>query len=151
MAEQLKKQQFLAKSSTALGKLCLVLAFSNPVLAQSWHSPAFDSWADPRTGAGMAYNLAKWFSARLSKEDVAQHRGAVYTALNNLDNGEIIAWRNEPANTEGQVQIAYTWPAGGIICRRVYSYVRVKENAKAYQDTACLDSNQKTWTFVDKY
>jgi len=151
MVDKLNVDRLVVKSGMALGKLFLLLALANTANAQSWHSPAFESWADPRTGAGLVYNLAKWFSASLSKEDLIKHRSAVHHALNNLDNGEVVEWRNEWVNTEGKVQIAYTWPNRGVICRRVYSWVRVKDNSRAYEDTACLDNNQKTWTFVDKY
>lgn len=136
------------------GKLfLLILLTTNTAIggAQNWQSPAFEAWATPNTSAGIIYNLANWFKSSLSKEDLLKHRGAVYTALNNLENGEMIEWRNEMANTEGKVQIAYTWPNRGIICRRVYSFVRIENNSRSYQDTACLDNNQKTWTFVDKY
>lgn len=128
--------------------LCLT---QGNAFAQNWQSPAFDSWADSRTGAGIAFNIAKWFSASLSKDDLATHRSAVHTALNNLDNGELIEWRNDRSNTEGKVQIAYTWPNNGLVCRRIYSWVRVKNDSRGYEDTACLDNNQRTWTFVDKY
>jgi hypothetical protein len=133
-----------------LGKLCLLLCL-NTAQAQSWHSPAFDGWASPHTSAGLVYNIAKWFSTSLAKEDLDKHRQAVHHALNNLENGEMVIWTSRVTDAEGRVQIAYTWPASGKTCRRVYSYVRINENSKAYQDTACLDSNHKTWTFVDKY
>lgn len=133
-----------------LGKSCLLL-FLNTAQAQSWHSPAFDGWASPNTGAGIVYNIAKWFSASLSKEDLDKHRQSVYHALNNLENGEMVMWTSRVEDAEGRVQIAYTWPTRGMICRRVYSYVRINDNQRSYQDTACLDGNRKTWTFVDKY
>lgn len=135
-----------------LGKSFLLsLLIISQTSAQSYKSPAFESWADPSTGAGLVFNIAKWFGTSLSKEDRIKHQGAVYHALNNLENGEMIEWRNEWANTEGKVQIAYTWPNRGLVCRRVYSWVRVKADSRSYQDTACLDNNHKTWTFVDKY
>lgn len=138
------------RNLTVLGKLCLLLASGNS-FAQSWHSPAFDSWANPHTTAGVIYNMAKWFSTSLSKEDLAIHRSAVHHALNNLENGETVSWRSPSKDAEGAVQIAYTWPSNGLTCRRVYSYVRINSDAKGYQDTACMDNNRKTWTFVDKY
>jgi surface antigen len=131
--------------------LLILIANSNLVYAQNWQSPAFDNWANPTTSAGIIYNAAKWFSSRLDKEDMLTHRSAVFQALNNLENGETVVWRNDWKNTEGIVQIAYTWPNRGAICRRVYSWVKVKNNSRSYEDTACLDSNHRTWTFVDKY
>jgi surface antigen len=133
-----------------LGKLFLILSL-NTAQAQSWSSPAFTGWANPTDSASIVFNMAKWFSASLSKEDKMRHQQAVYHALNNLENGELVEWFNNATDSQGKVQISYTWPAGGTICRRVYSFVRKDTNARSYQDTACMDNNQKTWTFVDKY
>lgn len=99
----------------------------------------------------MLFNITKWFGASLSKEDTELHRRAVYQALNNLENGEQVVWRNDRNDADGKVAVAYTWPNNGLVCRRLYSYVRINTNSRSYQDTACLDNNQKTWTFVDKY
>jgi surface antigen len=133
--------------------LCLLAALfsSSLATAQSWQSPAFDNWANPNSGAGVLFNITKWFGASLSKEDTELHRRAVYQALNNLENGEQVVWRNDRNDADGKVAVAYTWPNNGLVCRRLYSYVRINTNSRSYQDTACLDNNQKTWTFVDKY
>ena len=145
---------YLAKGRTGFGKflICSSLALSAvSAQAQSWHSPAFESWADPRTGAGLVYNAYKWFSSSLSDEDKRKHQRIVLFALNNLDPGNTAVWSNESTDSEGRATIAVRYVANGTTCCRVYSYVRVKNNQRSYSDTACLDINQRTWTFVDKY
>lgn len=132
----------LVRNLTVLGKLCLLLLLS-PAHAQS---PAFESQT-----VGVAWVINKWFGNSLSKVDLENHRHAVNHALNNLETGEVVVWHSITDDAEGQVKIAYTWPANGSVCRRIYSYVRVKSRAESYQDTACLNSNRRTWTFVDKY
>lgn len=147
-------RSFLAKGRTVFGKylICSSLSvFAIPVFAQNWHSPAFESWADPRTGAGIIYNVYKWFSSSLSDEDKRKHQQVVLFALNNLDPGHTVVWNNETTDSEGRASIAVRYVANGTTCCRVYSYVRVKNNQRSYSDTACLDNNQRTWTFVDKY
>jgi len=125
------------------GKLFL-LTFANTALAQS---PTFDSTAS----FGITQVIARIAGLHLSKTDLETHRLAVYHALNNLDNGETVEWRSDTADADGKVVIAYTWPASGQICRRIYSTVRVRFDSRNYQDTACLNTNSKTWSFIDKY
>lgn len=127
----------------ALGKLCLLLAV-NTANAQGWANPSFES-------RGFMSTMSRMFGASLSNEDISLHKQAVYHALNNADNGETVVWYNDRSDSEGKAMIAWTYPSNGGSCRRVYSYVRIKSNAMSYQDTACLDNNRKTWTFVDKY
>jgi surface antigen len=129
------------RNGMVLGKLCLLLVL-NTAYAQS---PAFE------TSNVIATLADRWFGNSLSKTDIHTHRTSVYHALNNLDNGELVSWHNDQANTAGQVKIAYTWPGGGGVCRRIYSYIRINSSYRSFQDTACLDNNRQTWTFIDKY
>lgn len=143
---------YLARGRTVFGKFLICSSFiATPALAQNWHSPAFESWADPRTGAGIVYNIAKWFSSSLSDVDKKKHQQTVLFALNNLDPGQTVVWHNEASDSEGRATIAVRYATTSGTCCRVYSYVRVKNNQRTYSDTACLDGNHKTWTFVDKY
>jgi surface antigen len=96
-------------------------------------------------------SITRIFGASLGKEDIGRHQQAVYHALNNTENGETVTWYNNATDSEGRAMIVWTMPASGGACRRIYSYVRTKSYANSYQDTACLDNNRKTWTFIDKY
>jgi surface antigen len=100
---------------------------------------------------GIAWVVNKWFGNSLSKQDLDNHKQAVHHALNNLENGETVVWRSIIDDADGQVKIVYTWPASGSVCRRIYSYIRINDKANGYQDTACFNTNRRTWTFVDKY
>jgi surface antigen len=149
----LKPILYRAAGRTGFGKFLLLssIFFSTASVAQSYQSPAFDNWADNRTSAGILYNISKWFSASLSKEDAVKHQRVVLFALNNIDPGETAVWNNESTDSEGKVTLAVRYATTTGTCCRIYSYVRVKNNFKTYTDSACLDSNHKTWTFVDKY
>jgi surface antigen len=151
--DMLKPILYRAVGRTGFGKFLLLssILFSTASVAQSYQSPAFDNWADNRTSAGILYNISKWFSASLSKEDAVKHQRVVLFALNNIDPGETAVWANESTDSEGKVTLAVRYATTTGTCCRIYSYVRVKNNFKTYTDSACLDSNQKTWTFVDKY
>ena len=140
----------LAKSTMVLGKLCLILACTASH-AQSWNGPTNRAWIRDDSLLGFAYNISKHFTTRLNKEDSALHTQAVYHALENLENGELVEWYNDRSDSQGKARIVYTWQGSGNICRRVFSWVKFGDNARNFEDTACYNVDTKTWRFVDKY
>ena len=135
---------------TVLGKLFLILACTSS-FAQSWEGPQYRDWQRNDGVLGFAYNMNRYFATKLSKQDAAVHSRAVYFALSNLETGEIAEWFNDNAGSHGKAKIIATWTGSGDICRRVYSYVSAGKSSGTYEDTACYNSNTKTWNFVDKY
>jgi len=140
----------LVRNLMALGKLCLILVCTNSY-AQSWESPIFNNWSRADTLIGFTYNVSKFLTTQLKKEDRALHSQSVYHALNNLENGEMVEWFNDRTDAQGKAKIIYTFPANGNICRRVYSWVRLGAEEKNFEDTACYYNSTKTWKFIDKY
>lgn len=97
-------------------------------------------------------SLAGFFvNSHVSSKDAELHGQAVYHALNNLENGEVVEWYNDARGSHGKAMVVLTYPARAGQCRRVHSYMRINHNSYSYTDTACLDNNRRTWTFVDKY
>jgi surface antigen len=132
MVKKFNVNTYLVKSLMVLGNLCL---FSN-VNAQSWEKTSM---------VGILIN------SHVSAQDTVLHGQAVYHALNNLENGEVVEWYNDARGSHGKAFVVVTYPARAGQCRRVYSYMRINRNSYSYTDTACLDNNRRTWTFVDKY
>ena len=87
----------------------------------------------------------------MSDEDKKKHQQIVLFALNSLDPGQTAVWHNNSTDSEGKATIAVRYATSGGTCCRIYSFVRIKNNQRTYSDTACIDGNSKTWTFVDKY
>ena len=139
------------KNMMVLGKLCLILVCSNNAFAQSWESPIHSNWQNNDSFVGFAYNISKWFTKRLKPEDQALHSQAVYHALNNLDNGQVVEWWNDRTDAQGKARIMLTWTANGNICRRIYSWVRMGADEKSFEDSACFNNSINGWKFVDKY
>ena len=134
----------------ALGKLFPILLVSGSVYAQSWSQPLNTDWQRNDSIVGLVYNAAKWYSTKLSKDDQLYHGQAVFHALNNADNGQVVEWFNDHAGSTGKVMIAMTWPASGSICRRLHHYVRRDNAEKTWAETACVNSNNHSWVFTDK-
>jgi len=92
-------------------------------------------------------NLSKYFSTQLKPQDKELHRQAVYHALNNLENGEMVEWFNDRTDAQGKARIVMTIPANGSYCRRVHSWIRLGSEERAFEDTACYNVTTKTWNF----
>jgi surface antigen len=104
--------------------------------AQSWHQ----------------YTMLGWLSnSHVSKKENELHTRAVFHALNNLGTGEVAEWYNDDRGSFGRAYVVLTFPANAGACRRVHSYMHINQNLYGYADTACLDRNNGTWSFVDKY
>lgn len=140
----------LAKNLMALGKLCLILACSN-ANAQSWGQPLYNNWVRGESASALIYNITVHFSSKLNKEDREIHARAVYHALDNLDNGEVVEWFNDKNGSRGVVKIAYSWSASGLVYRRIYSWVQYGQYQRTFEDTAYQPAHTRTWNFIDKY
>ena len=99
----------LAKNLMAAGKLCLILVVSSNCYAQSWTRPLFQDWTPDSGIVGMLYNAAQYHTTKLSGRDQDYHTQAVYHALNNAENGELVEWYSDRSDSMGKVQIAMTW------------------------------------------
>jgi surface antigen len=86
---------------------------------------------------------------RMSDEDTQKYHGALFTALNNLDNGEVARWYSDTTGNYGTVEIMATMPNGGILCRRVYVVIVTEKGKKNYESWACQEANG-SWNFSYK-
>lgn len=129
-----------------LGKLFLILVCTNSY-AQSWESPINQRWHPNESSVQILINLSKYFSTQLKPQDKELHRQAVYHALNNLENGEMVEWFNDRTDAQGKARIVMTIPANGSYCRRVHSWIRLGSEERAFEDTACYNVTTKTWNF----
>jgi surface antigen len=86
---------------------------------------------------------------KLPDEDMKKHHGALFTALNNLDNGEVARWYSDTTGNHGTVEIMATMPSGGTLCRRVYVNIVTEKGKKNYESWACQEANG-SWNFSYK-
>jgi len=133
----------------AIGKLCLILVCTNSH-AQSWESPVNDRWLPSDNAISFMINMSKWFGTQLKPQDRELHRHAVYHALNNLENGEVVEWFNDRTDAQGKARIVMTTPANGSYCRRIHSWVRLGADQRSFEDTACYNVTTKSWNFTNK-
>ena len=130
----------LVKKATAAGIFLTVGLLISPASAQNrTYNNAYESITS------LARSLSKIFD-RLSEEDTKKYHGALFTALNNLDNGEIARWHSDSTGNYGTVEITATLPNGGQLCRKVYVEILTEKGKKNTEGWACMEGNG-SWTF----
>ena len=87
---------------------------------------------------------------RMNDDEKDKHTDALFTALNSLNNGEIIKWYNDPTGNHGMVEIMATMNLGGQLCRKVQSTMTIYKSKRFYETTACLDERNGSWSFSHK-
>lgn len=131
----------LAKSVMVLGKLLTAAA-----LIVSTQVNAQVSIRVPESIWSIKNSLVRMLDG-LNEHDRRKHQQAMYTALGNLDNGEVIRWYSDDSYNHGIVEIVMTSRLSGKLCRRVYSEVRTERSRKADEHWACLDESTNMWEF----
>ena len=131
------------KKAMAVGILSTAALLTNTVQAQNrTYNNASES----------LFNLSRIFNKmfdRMSDEDTHKYHGALFTALNNLDNGEIARWYSDTTGNYGTVEIMATMPNGGTLCRRVYVNNFTEKGKKSAESWACQEANG-SWNFSYK-
>jgi surface antigen len=100
------------------------------------------------TGVELWYNFMRHNMGKLSKEDSKKQNQAVFFALDNLEEGKIVAWHNMKTDTHGFVKIVMSYPHGSGYCRVVFTQIKKKSNARDFKETACRDVAYQGWQFI---
>lgn len=143
----------------AHGKLLILATISINLIGCASHSPYVSSSAmfsaDPRTipaqnAYALIYGLSKYNYYGLSREDKNQQQEAVFYALDNADNGEVVEWYNVKNNTYGKVKPVQSYPQGSGYCRTLFTLISVKNKHRTFTETACVEGGHEGWRFIRK-
>lgn len=112
--------------------------------------PAVQSYKPGAGLYGVVYNLAQYNFYSLNAEEKEKQQEAVFFALNNLDNGQLVEWYHTDRDSYGQVRPVQSYPSGGGYCRTIHSLISVNNNERSFTETACKGSGHKGWRFIRK-
>lgn len=76
-----------------------------------------------------------------------KHTRSVYFAINNLPDGEIITWVDEPSASSGSIKIMMTTNISGGYCRLINSHVIYKDKTRNLSEYACSTTGGERWYF----
>jgi len=94
------------------------------------------------------FKVSNYLNFRLKKQEKLKHKEAVYFALNNLKNGEIVSWYSEKRpNVNGKVRVIMTYPRSGETCRTYQAYIKVNGKERHMTNNACYGVGNVAWRF----
>lgn len=88
-----------------------------------------------------------WNLTGFKSDEKKQHKDAVYYALNNAEDFEIISWYSKTRVASGKVRIIFTHPVNAGMCRDYQVQLQIKKNIKSKTLTACKMIGMQTWIF----
>ena len=127
----------LARNAMVVGKLLTVIVLGSFQPAQA-QNRSYDSVIS-------LYNIFNKMFDRASDLDKEKMQGAVYTALNNLENGEILKWYNDVSGNHGAVEIVVTTTMNGEICRRFYASFYTDKKNRHFEAWGCYNESNRAW------
>ena len=116
-------------------------------ISSSVGSSANNSYSPNKSYINMVSNFFSWKMHKLPTEDQLKQEQAVFFALNNSTEGEVVEWFGASDNSHGKVMIAMTYPQGGGYCRVVMSQINYKDKSRDFKETACRNGDTR-WQFV---
>ena len=95
----------------------------------------------------------------MREEDKKKQQQAIFYALDNLPEGEIIRWHNEDNNSWGRVKIVSSYPQGSGYCRIIFSQIskkgKIRDFKVEHKDTEnhfiTLENHDKDLESQEKY
>ena len=146
-----KNLMVVGKLFTILISLLLIscgTTTDNKYNSKSAYLSAEDNYHSGAHAVTLASNFLKYKFFSLSKEDKKKQQQAIFYALDNLPEGEIIRWHNEDNNSWGRVKIVSSYPQGSGYCRIIFSQISKKGKIRDFKETACKDVAYDGWLFI---
>ena len=146
-----KNLMVVGKLFTILISLLLIscgTTTDNKYNSKSAYLSAEDNYHSGAHAVTLTSNFLKYKFFSLSKEDKKKQQQAIFYALDNLPEGEIIRWHNEDNNSWGRVKIVSSYPQGNGYCRIIFSQISKKGKIRDFKETACKDVAYDGWLFI---
>ena len=99
------------------------------------------------------WNLKQFLSFRFwsppffTSKEAKLHESTVFTALNNMQDFEVVSWYSQERDAGGKVRPIFTYPEGAGICRDFQVLLYIGKKARSKTLTACKKNWSITWSF----
>ena len=98
-------------------------------------------------GMSFLWRQTQFLNFILKKEEKQMHQSAVFFALQNAKNDEIVSWYSDKRLANGKVRVIHSYPTGSGLCRTYQAYIKVKDTERHMTNNACKMSWNITWVF----
>ena len=88
-----------------------------------------------------------WNLTGFSSREQKQHKDAVYFALDNAEDFEVVSWYSDKRNAGGKIRVVFTHPVNAGICRDYQVQLHIKKRVRAKTLTACKHIGSLGWSF----
>ena len=96
----------------------------------------------------LIYNSIKSKHFSLTKQDQIKQMQAVFFALDNAEEGQVVSWVNGKNDTFGLVKVVSSYPHGSGYCRVIFTQISKKGKVRDFSETACKDVAYEGWQFI---
>ena len=87
------------------------------------------------------------FVYQLKHDERKMHQAAVYYALENAPDFEIIEWYSKKRKAAGKVRVIDSYPVSGGYCRFYQGLIQLKNKARTSTIMACKMGGSAGWSF----
>lgn len=84
---------------------------------------------------------------RLNKEEKKMHEFAVFFALTNMENGNIVSWYSKKRLAAGKVRVIHSYEISGGYCRTYQAYIKLNGKERHTTNNACKSIGTPSWSF----
>ena len=88
-----------------------------------------------------------WNLTGFSSREQKQHKDAVYFALDNAEDFEVVSWYSDKRKAGGKIRVVFTHPVNAGICRDYQVQLYIKKRVRAKTLTACKSIGSLGWSF----
>jgi surface antigen len=88
-----------------------------------------------------------WNLTGFNQEEKKQHKDAVYFALENAEDFEIVSWYGSKRDTSGKIRIIFSHPINAGYCRDYQVQLQINKKIRSKTLTACKYIGGASWSF----
>ena len=88
-----------------------------------------------------------WNLTGFNRKEKKQHKDAVYYALNNAEDFEIVSWYSTSREASGKIRVIFTHPISSGYCRDYQVQLQIKKRIRSKTLTACKRVGSLDWGF----
>ena len=93
----------------------------------------------------LAVDINNYKKFNLNEKEIKMHTDAIFLALNNTKNGEIVSWYNSDRLSSGKARVVKTYYKNDRYCRIFQSYIKLNGAKKHNTKHVCKVDN--IWKF----
>jgi len=93
------------------------------------------------------FRQTQFMRFRLNREEKKMHESAVFFALSNTQNGQVVSWYSKKRLAAGKVRVIHSYPISGGYCRTYQAYIKLNGKERHMTNNACKRITSVSWSF----